>query len=98
MAIRKIVSRSIGTDVIAAEDLANNSVTVAEITDGAVTEPKTNFGTSTDSIAIPKGTTAQEPTAAEGHIRYDTNQTAVMYSDGSSWYKVSAVTVLSGEL
>ena len=97
MAIRKIVSRSIGTDVIAAEDLANNSVTVAEITDGAVTEPKTNFGTSTDSIAIPKGTTAQEPTAAEGHIRYDTNQTAVMYSDGSSWYKVSAVIpVLSG--
>ena len=37
MAIRKIVSRSIGVDVIAAEDLADNSVTTAEITDGAVT-------------------------------------------------------------
>ena len=42
MAIRKIVSRSIGTDVIAAEDLANNSVTVAEISDGAVTTAKMN--------------------------------------------------------
>ena len=37
MAIRKIVSRSIGADVIAAEDLAANSVTVSEILDGAVT-------------------------------------------------------------
>jgi len=40
MAIRKIVSRSIGVDVIAAEDLADNSVTTAEITDGAVTLAK----------------------------------------------------------
>jgi len=37
MAIRKIISRSIGVDVIAAEDLAANSVTTAEIPDGAVT-------------------------------------------------------------
>ena len=37
MAIRKIVSRSIGVDVIAAEDLADNSITTAEITNGAVT-------------------------------------------------------------
>ena len=40
MAIRKIVSRSIGTDVIVADDLANNSITTAEITDGAVTQAK----------------------------------------------------------
>tara|TARA_B110000967_G_C18382485_1_gene315969 strand:- start:137 stop:478 length:342 start_codon:yes stop_codon:yes gene_type:complete len=40
MAIRKIVSRSIGVDVIAAEDLAANSVTVSEILDGAVTLDK----------------------------------------------------------
>lgn len=40
MAIRKIVSRSIGVDVIAAEDLAANSVDTAEITDGAVTQAK----------------------------------------------------------
>ena len=40
MAIRKIVSRSIGVDVIAAEDLAANAVTTAELTDGAVTLAK----------------------------------------------------------
>ena len=40
MAIRKIVSRSIGVDVIAAEDLAANSVDTAEITNGAITEAK----------------------------------------------------------
>ena len=40
MAIRKIISRSIGTDVIVAEDLADNSITTAEITDGAVTQAK----------------------------------------------------------
>jgi len=44
MAIRKVVSRSIGTDVIAAEDLAANSVTVAEIQDGAVTTAKLASG------------------------------------------------------
>ena len=36
MAIRKIVSRSIGVDVIAAEDLLENSVTASEIQDGAL--------------------------------------------------------------
>jgi trimeric autotransporter adhesin len=40
MAIRKIVARSIGVDVITAEDLADNSITAAEITNGAVTADK----------------------------------------------------------
>ena len=40
MAIRKIISRSIGVDVIAAEDLADGSVQTAEIQNGAVTGPK----------------------------------------------------------
>ena len=44
MTIRKIISRSIGVDVIAAEDLAANSVTTAEITDGAVTQAKLAAG------------------------------------------------------
>lgn len=50
MAIRKIVSRSIGVDVIAAEDLAANSVDTAEITDGAVTAAK--FATTLDFSGI----------------------------------------------
>jgi hypothetical protein len=40
MAIRKVVSRSIGTDVIVAEDLAANSITVSELSDNAVTNAK----------------------------------------------------------
>ena len=44
MTIRKIISRSIGTDVIVAEDLADNSITTAEITDGAVTQAKLASG------------------------------------------------------
>ena len=40
MTIRKIVSRSIGVDVIAAEDLAANAVETAEISNGAVTSAK----------------------------------------------------------
>jgi hypothetical protein len=46
MAIRKIISRSIGVDVIAAEDIANNAVTTAEIQDGAVTQAKLHSGVS----------------------------------------------------
>ena len=42
MAIRKIISRSIGADVVTAEDLATASVTTAEIADGAVTAAKLN--------------------------------------------------------
>ena len=46
MAIRKIVSRSIGVDVIAAEDLAENSVTASEIQDGDITQAKLASGLS----------------------------------------------------
>jgi len=44
MAIRKIISRSIGVDVIAAEDLAANSVTASEIQDGVITQAKLASG------------------------------------------------------
>lgn len=50
MAVRKINSRSIGVDVIAAEDLAANSVTVSEISDGAVTSPKLASGAAVANI------------------------------------------------
>jgi hypothetical protein len=65
MAIRKIISRSIGVDVIAAEDLANNSVTTAEITDGAVTAAKLDSG-------ISLGVGAFQGDNASGALRGDT--------------------------
>lgn len=48
---------------------------------------------STGSFALPVGTTAQQPTAAdtEGHIRYDSDDNVVYYSNGTNWLKVSSV-------
>ena len=65
MAIRKIISRSIGVDVIAAEDLANNSVTTAEIQDGAVTAAKIDSG-------VTLGVGAFQGDNASGALRGDT--------------------------
>lgn len=54
---------------------------------------------STGSLALPVGTTAQQPTAAdtEGHIRYDSDDNVVYFSNGTDWLKVSSViATLSG--
>ena len=55
MAIRKIVSRSIGVDVIAAEDLANNSVTAAEIQDGVIGLTKLSATGTKDATTFLRG-------------------------------------------
>jgi len=55
MAIRKIVSRSIGVDVIAAEDLANNSVTAAEIQDGVIGLDKLSATGTKDATTFLRG-------------------------------------------
>ncbi len=49
-----------------------------------------NTPTSTGSFGLPKGTTAQQPSASttEGHLRYDTDDDVVYYSDGTSWSKI----------
>ena len=51
-----------------------------------------NTPTSTGSFGLPKGTTAQQPTAntTEGHIRYDTDDNVVYYSNGTNWLKIAA--------
>ena len=48
---------------------------------------------STGSLALPVGTTAQQPTAAdtEGHIRYDSDDSVVYFSNGTNWLKISSV-------
>jgi|9_EtaG_2_1085328.scaffolds.fasta_scaffold04518_2 hypothetical protein len=65
MTIRKIISRSIGTDVIVADDLANNSVTTAEIQDGAITAAKI-------ASAVTLGVGAFLGDNASGALRGDT--------------------------
>ena len=66
-------------------------VTAAGLTDAA--NPYDKDTSSTGSFALPSGTTAEEPTAAdtEGHIRYNTDDNVVYYSDGTSWLKISSV-------
>ena len=70
MAIRKIVSRSIGADVIVAEDLAANSVTVSEILNGAVTLDKIATSARDDLGAgyIQGETTGGNSSYGKGHI------------------------------
>jgi len=74
MAIRKIVSRSIGVDVIVAEDIAAGAITVAEIANDAVTADKLadsiNTSIATGVAALPKagGTMTGELIAGEGVV------------------------------
>jgi hypothetical protein len=53
-----------------------------------------NFTGNTTSLGLPRGTTAQQPSASstEGHIRYDNDDNVVYYSNGTSWIKIAAVT------
>lgn len=66
-------------------------VTAAGLDDAA--NPYDKNTSSTGSFALPSGTTAQQPTAAntEGHIRYDSDDNVVYYSNGTTWLKVSSV-------
>jgi hypothetical protein len=60
-----------------------------------------DMGTKTDALRLPNGTTAQRPTASAGMIRYNTNNTAVEYSDGTSWLTIgsgSSNTLASGNI
>lgn len=65
-------------------------VTAGGLTDAA--NPYDKDTSSTGSFALPIGTTAQEPTAAdtEGHIRYDSDLGTVTFSNGTGWFKIAA--------
>ena len=54
-----------------------------------------DLSSNTESLGLPKGTTAQRPSASatEGHIRYNTDNDLIYYSDGTSWRKISSTTV-----
>ena len=45
---------------------------------------------STGYFDLPAGTTAQEPAAGTGRIRFDTTLGVVTFSDGSNWFKIAA--------
>ena len=45
----------------------------------------------TGAVEIPQGTDLQRPTAAAGMLRYNTDDSALEISDGTSWMQVSVV-------
>ena len=51
-----------------------------------------NFTGNTTALGLPRGSTAQAPTASsyEGYIRYDNDDNVVYYSDGAAWKKISS--------
>ena len=66
-------------------------VTAQGLDDAA--NPYDKDSSSTGSFGLPVGTTAQQPSASttEGHIRYDSDDNVIYYSDGTNWLKVSSV-------
>lgn len=77
--------------VFAIGDRLELRVTAGGLEDAA--NPYDKDTSSTGSLALPVGTDAQEPAAAdtEGHIRYNSDDSVVYYSDGTSWLKISSV-------
>jgi len=91
MAIRQVISRSIGVDVIAAEDIAANAITAAEIQDGVIggAELTTPFNyqsgllylDSTNNRVIVGATSANEKFKVVGNIELYNDDT-----DGYIWF------------
>lgn len=75
--------------------LQSNSTTVGNvnITGTLGVAGKTSL-TSTDSMALPNGTTAQRnPTPSAGDMRYNSTTKAVEVSNGSNWSQISSLIV-----
>jgi hypothetical protein len=53
-------------------------------------------GQKTDAVALPKGTTAQRPTAVAGMIRWNTTTGAAELYNGAEWIEVITDYIPSG--
>ena len=94
MAIQRITSQMIGTDVIVAEDLAANSVTVSEISDNAVTTAKildanvttakiANSAITNDKIAV--GTIQSTKLEFREYFRFRLNSSVLNLTDNAEY-------------
>jgi len=75
-------------DTITAAKLTSNSVTTAKITDSNVTSAKLEDNIvlpGTDSVTVPKGTTAQRGTGVTGKFRFNTTDNTFEGYDGTAW-------------
>jgi hypothetical protein len=55
-----------------------------------------DVGNKTDAVALPKGTTAQRPTAVAGMIRWNTTTGAAELYNGAEWIEVITDYIPSG--
>lgn len=71
--------------------IADSNVTTAKIADSNVTSAKLEDNIvlpGTDSVTVPKGTTAQRGTGVAGKFRYNTDDNKFEGYDGSNWADV----------
>ena len=71
--------------------IQDNAVTTAKIADSNVTSAKLEDNIvlpGTDSVTVPKGTTAQRGTGVAGKFRYNTDDNKFEGYDGSNWADV----------
>src|SRR5204862_4965950 len=89
-----IASADIGTDVIAAGNIATGGVATAEILDGTIGTADVAQSVRSGSVHA-AGTLAARPVAAAGNAGYlyfatDVNGGTLYRSDGTTWSKVAA--------
>jgi len=85
---RPLDTLTVADDSISAAKLTSNSVTTAKITDSNVTSAKLEDNIvlpGTDSVTVPKGTTAQRGTGVTGKFRFNTTDNTFEGYDGTAW-------------
>ena len=76
---------------------ANNSSVSGNIGIGSTTPSVAiDAGQKTDAVALPKGTTAQRPTATAGMMRWNTTTGAAELYNGAEWIEVITDYIPSG--
>jgi len=88
MPLTRIKSSAIATGVVGSTQLADGGVASVDIADGGVASVDLASNmvlTGTDSITLPKGTTAQRGTAADGKFRFNTTLNQFEGYSNSAW-------------
>ena len=80
MPLTRITTRSVANDTVGSDDLAPNLV----LTGTVVTAPTIAL-TGTSAITLPKGTTAQRGTSADGKFRFNTTLNQFEGYSNSAW-------------
>ena len=90
MPISRIKGNAIHDDAITSARIDDGTITILDISD--------NVGLpGTDSVTVPKGTTAQRGTGVSGKFRFNTDTTQFEGYDGSAWSGLGGASGTNGE-